>query len=255
MGALKIEGLPKPPNRGLGSDAAEPGRRSKNRVGGRGVVCSNVEHVMDPHRERDLEILTAISEGRPLTQRALSQRLGVALGLTNLYLKRLATKGLIKITEFPRKPSAGKRLRYVLTPKGLVEKTRLTYDYMSYSLGIYRRTRETLREALGHLDDNGMKRVALFGTGEAAELAWITLKELGLEPLAVFAPEAGGRCLGLPVRPVSELPAEPLDGVIIATFDRPEPYVAELVRLGVPRAKLLTLRRTAGPAAGSAAGA
>src|SRR5213593_3492440 len=117
----------------------EPGPRSTNKQ-------------MERSTERELEILTAIGEGRPLTQRALAQRLGIALGLTNLYLKRLAKKGSIKITEFPRKPHARKRLRYVLTPKGLLEKTRLTYDYLSYSLGIYRRTRETLREALGHLN-------------------------------------------------------------------------------------------------------
>src|SRR2546429_199080 len=123
---------------------------------------------MERHQERDLEILTAIDEGRPLTQRALAQRLGMALGLTNLYLKRLAKKGLIKITEFPRKPAARKRLRYVVTPKGLLEKTRLTYDYMTYSLGVYRRTRETLRETLSHLPGDGTKRVVLYGVGEAA---------------------------------------------------------------------------------------
>src|SRR2546422_4749726 len=133
---------------------------------------------MERYRERDLEILTAIEEGRPLTQRVLAQRLGVALGLTNLYLKRLASKGLIKITEFPRKPSARKRLRYVLTSKGLLEKSRLTYEYMSYSLAIYRRTRETLREALGHLlHGQGLKRIAFYHTGEAAELAYVTRSE------------------------------------------------------------------------------
>ncbi|MEK7714504.1 MAG: winged helix-turn-helix domain-containing protein, partial [candidate division NC10 bacterium] len=68
---------------------------------------------MERRVERDLEILIAIGEDRPLTQRALAQRLGVALGLANLYLKRLARKGLIKITEFPRKPATRKRLRYV----------------------------------------------------------------------------------------------------------------------------------------------
>src|SRR3989442_4926543 len=113
---------------------------------------------MERYRERDLEILTAIEEGRPLTQRVLAQRLGVALGLTILYLKRLASKGLIKITEFPRKPHAGKRLRYIVTLKGFLERSRLTYDYMSYSLTIYRRTRETLREALSHLPGDGAKR-------------------------------------------------------------------------------------------------
>ena len=81
--------------------------------------------------ERDLEILTAIEEGVPLTQRALAQRLGVALGLANLYVKRLVTKGFVKVKEFPNKPSARKRFRYVLTPTGMAEKTRLTYDYMT----------------------------------------------------------------------------------------------------------------------------
>src|SRR5207249_8160869 len=59
---------------------------------------------MKKSRERDFEILTAIGEGRPLSQRVLAQRLGVALGLTNLLLKRLARKGSIKIVEFPKKP-------------------------------------------------------------------------------------------------------------------------------------------------------
>src|SRR5438309_522477 len=154
---------------------------------------------MERYRERDLGILTAIGEGHPLTQRALAQRLGVALGLTNLYLKRLASKGLIKITEFPRKPSARKRLRYVLTPKGLLEKSRLTYEYMSYSLAIYRRTRETLREALGHLlHGQGLKRIAFYHTGEAAELAYVTLKELGLEPVAVLMAPILDLALGAP---------------------------------------------------------
>src|SRR5947208_14656430 len=172
---------------------------------------------MERYRERDLEILTAIGEGRPLTQRALAQRLGVALGLTNLYGKRLAKKGFIKITEFPRKPHARKRLRYILTPKGLLEKSRLTYDYMSYSLGIYRRTRETLREALSHLPGDGAKRVVLYGVGEAAELAYVTLKELGLEPVGVFAREAGGVFLGLPVRAVGEVRRALVDGLVVST--------------------------------------
>ena len=116
---------------------------------------------MERHVERDLEILTAISEGRPLTQRDLAQRMGVALGLANLYLKRLAKKGYIKIIDFPRRPAARKRLRYLLTPKGLAEKSQLTYEHMAYSLNLYRRARQTLREALEQLPQQGLKRVGL----------------------------------------------------------------------------------------------
>ncbi len=194
---------------------------------------------------RDLEILTAISEGRPLTQRVLAQRLGVALGLTNLCLKRLSRKGYIKIVSFGHKPAARKRLRYLLTPKGIVEKTRLTYDHVSYALRLYSRARQTLRESLSLLPEHGAKRVAMYGVGEAAELAYLTLREVGLEPVGVFAEPAGGQFLGFPVRPVAELDDADFDSLVVATFDRPELQVDELTRRGVPLSKIVTLRRLA----------
>lgn len=144
------------------------------------------------HRGRGVET--------PLTQRVLAQRLGVALGLTNLYIKRLASKGFIKVKEFPRKPYAGKRLRYVLTPRGAAEKARLTYEYMGYSLRLFRRTGGNLREAMARLTQQGIKRIALYGVGDAAELAYLTLREFGLEPVGIFA-------------------REELDAIIVATFD------------------------------------
>ncbi len=206
---------------------------------------------MEPHAERNLEILTAIAEGRPLTQRDLAQRLGVALGLTNLYLKRLVKKGFVKITEFSSKPAARKRLRYLLTAKGIAEKTRLTYEHVAYSLHLYRRARQTLRESLSLLPEVGVKRIALYGTGEAAELAYLALREFGLEPIGVFARDGGGTFLGFPVRALGEMALEEFDAVILATFDRPEQPLAELTALGLPREKLFTLRRSAAPSAGN----
>ena len=73
---------------------------------------------MDQVSQRDLKILTEISERQDITQRGLSK----SLGLTHLYLKGLARKGYIKITTIP--PN---RLKYLLTPQGLSEKSRLTY--------------------------------------------------------------------------------------------------------------------------------
>jgi hypothetical protein len=163
----------------------------------------------------------------------------------NLYLRRLSRKGSVKIAEFPAKPAARKRLQYLLTPKGLSEKSRLAYQHMIYSLNLFRRTRETLRGSLARLVAQGTKRVALYGPGEAAELAYLTLKEFGLEPVGIFAPSAGADFLGLPVQAASELRAEDIDAVIVATFERPEADVEALVRRGLPAAKVLTLRRLA----------
>jgi DNA-binding MarR family transcriptional regulator len=199
---------------------------------------------MERHVERDLEILTAIEEGLPLTQRALAERLGVALGLCNLYLKRLARKGYIKIVEFPRKPAARKRLRYLLTPRGMAEKTRLTYEHMAYSLNLYRRARRTLRQSLDGLADRGAKRIALCGVGEAAEVAYLTLRELGFEPVGVFAHDSVGQpFLGYTVHALAGLATEEFDVVVVATFDRPEPVLTELGQLGVAPSRIVTLRQ------------
>jgi DNA-binding MarR family transcriptional regulator len=198
---------------------------------------------MNRHEARDLEILTAIGEGTPLSQRALAERLGIALGLVNLYLRRLSRKGYVKIAQFGRKPSARKRLRYLLTPKGLSEKSRLTYEHMAYALRLYQRARQTLRESLSLLPGNGARRVGLCGVGEAAELAYLTLRELGLEPVGVFARPPGGQFLGFSVQPLADLAAADLDVVVLATFDAPALHLAELTALGVPAERIVALRR------------
>jgi DNA-binding MarR family transcriptional regulator len=192
---------------------------------------------MDRDAIREFEILTAIGEGRPLTQRALSQRLGVALGLTNLYLKRVVRKGYVKISRLDRR-----RLGYLLTTRGIAQRSRLTYEHLTYWASLYRRARVTLREGLAPLLAQGMKRIALYGTGEPAELAYITLRELGIEPTGVFDRAGGGTFLGQAVRHRRELAGEALDGIILATFERPDALIAELEALGVSRDKFVPLR-------------
>jgi len=71
------------------------------------------------------------------------------------------------------------------------------------------------------------------------------LPDLGLEPIGVFGPDPGGHFLGLPVRPVAELAHEECDGIVLATFDRPEGLADDLAALGLPVEKFVTLRRPA----------
>src|SRR4030066_1064587 len=80
------------------------------------------------HNDITLRILDEISKESSVTQRTLSSKLDVALGLVNAYIKRLTKKGYIKITTIPKN-----RAKYILTPKGFTEKVRLTYEYMQYS--------------------------------------------------------------------------------------------------------------------------
>src|SRR5438445_12758550 len=102
---------------------------------------------MNIQAQRDLQLLNAVERNVAVTQRSLARNLGVALGLTNLYLKRLVRKGYIKITTIPRS-----RIKYLLTPQGFTEKSRLTYLYMQYSLSYYRDMRTRLKEMMSTFD-------------------------------------------------------------------------------------------------------
>lgn len=195
---------------------------------------------MEREALRDLEILAELARGEQVTQRRLAARLGIALGLTNLYLKRLARKGYIKITSIP--PG---RLRYLLTPKGITQKTRLTYEYMDHSRQLYRETRMSLRQKLLPLVQHGphaRTQVALYGTEEAAELAFLTLRELGLEVTAVFTEDGGGTAfLGLPVRSLGELTPGGQELVIVASFTPAPHAVARLRARGLSPTQIVTL--------------
>src|SRR5438132_3372671 len=119
---------------------------------------------MDVESRRELTVLEAVEQDRHITQRNLAAKLGVALGLTNIYLKRLVRKGYVKCVNVQ-----SNRLRYLLTPKGIAEKSRLTYEFMEYSLFLYGQVRGHLRKVLESAALGNRRRIAVYGTGEAAE--------------------------------------------------------------------------------------
>src|SRR3979409_79730 len=135
---------------------------------------------MDIEAHRDLKLLEAVEADSRVTQRGLSTQLGIALGLTNIYLKRLVRKGYVKCVNVQ-----SNRITYLLTPTGIAEKLRLTYEFMDYSLHLYGEVRQHLRTVLQDCAAAN-RRVAIYGRGEAAELAYLSLKEYGLEPVAIF---------------------------------------------------------------------
>jgi len=193
---------------------------------------------LDVEDRRNLQALEAIEEDDHLTQRSLANRLGIALGLTNIYLKRLVRKGYVKCVNVQ-----SNRLRYLLTPKGIAEKTRLTYEFMRYSVFLYGAVRQHLHAVLEPYMLDNRTRVAVYGTGEAAELAYLSIAGLGLEMVAVFDRQADGRFLGHAVRDIAEHDQVAFDLLLVATLDHAEPIVEDLVRLGVARERLVTLRR------------
>jgi DNA-binding MarR family transcriptional regulator len=196
---------------------------------------------MDVETHRDLRVLEAVQQDSRLTQRGLASKLGIALGLANIYLKRMVHKGYIKCVNV--QPN---RISYLITPRGIAEKARLTYEFMDYSLHLYGEVRQHLRAALRECAAAG-KRVAIYGSGEAAELAYLSLKESGLDPVAIFDTDGGREFLGIPVTPLAEHASIEFDLVIVASLDRSGQPLQALLDVGIPMEKLFPLRKETMP--------
>jgi DNA-binding MarR family transcriptional regulator len=191
---------------------------------------------MNVESRRDLQLLEELEQNATITQRTLATRLGMALGLTNLYLKRLIRKGYVKcVTVAPN------RLVYSLTPRGVARKARLTYEFMKYSLDFYRDARQHLRRSLVQAVAQ-RQRMAIYGTGDAAELVFLLIRDMGLELVGVFAPEQNGEFLGFPVKSITDHSTIAYDVLIVAVLERPAGTAKLLRQLGVPEEKVLMLR-------------
>ena len=164
--------------------------------------------------EITLGVLSAIEADAAISQRTLSNELGVALGLANAYLKRCVRKGYVKIQQVPRR-----RYTYYLTPQGFAEKTRLTGEYLTSSLQFFRRSRAQLNEIMTTCTSRGWRRIALAGASDIAEIATVTAHDHDVVLVGVIdGTTEKARFCGLPVvKRLKEL--GPVDAVILTRAD------------------------------------
>jgi len=90
-------------------------------------------------------VLRKIENKPESTQRELAEELGFSLGKLNYCLKALNSKGLIKINNFKRNPNKINYI-YVLTPKGIAEKTQLTLNFMKRKIEEYDELKKELKK-------------------------------------------------------------------------------------------------------------
>jgi DNA-binding MarR family transcriptional regulator len=124
---------------------------------------------------RDLNLLTTIEQNPDVSQATLADELGVAVGTINWYLKRLITKGYVKVKRAQRK-----KLRYIITPEGIALRAALTVDYIRTSFDLYRHARKKTSNALEEIRFNGYTQVNIIGDGEMAEVCRLTCLEAGI---------------------------------------------------------------------------
>jgi len=129
---------------------------------------------------RDLRLLEELEKNPVVSQRELSHRFGIALGVTNACLKRMARKGWIRIRDLnPRK------IGYYLTPKGMLEKARLTLNLISFRVQHYSELKKIIANRLLEMQHDGRKRIVLYGVSDEMEVAYITLQGVNLSLVGI----------------------------------------------------------------------
>jgi DNA-binding MarR family transcriptional regulator len=125
---------------------------------------------------RDLGLLEEIERDPDVTQAGMAAKLGVAVGTVNWHLKRLISKGYVKVKRAERR-----KLRYIITPEGLALRAKLTVAYVENSLALYRRTRTAARNALARAKREGHSAVRIEGKGDIADICRLTCLEMGIK--------------------------------------------------------------------------
>ncbi len=96
--------------------------------------------------EDHFEVLRRINKENNSSQRKLAEELGFSLGKLNYCLKELKKKGLIKIKNFQKQNNKIKYLNYVITPKGIAERTKLTINFMARKMREYDELKKELKK-------------------------------------------------------------------------------------------------------------
>ncbi len=182
-----------------------------------------------------LKILDEISRESNITQRTLASRLNIALGLVNAYIKRLAKKGHIKISKGPMN-----RVKYALTRKGFTHRVSLTYEYMQSSIDFFKDARQRIDSVYSQMSESGVKTVLIWGDGEVAELAFISMRGLPLELVGVVdGRKKEDGFFGHSIYSFEDVPELEYDAILIAAFD--SKVMQQIKELGIDEAKVYSL--------------
>jgi DNA-binding MarR family transcriptional regulator len=194
---------------------------------------------LDTHDQHTHRLLSEIEAGSHLSQRSLARNLGIALGLTNLLLRRLVRKGWVRMIHI--RPN---RVTYLLTPTGIAEKARMSRDSLKYSLRFYSEARQRVGARFASLSNDwppggsAEKRIVFFGTGEIAEVGYVCLQETDLQLVGAIDDQGRKRFFDVPLhRPEwlrqSTVAGTPFSRLVVMSFDDVDRIARQLTDLGV----------------------
>lgn len=190
---------------------------------------------MDQKALLEFEILKHVEQSPRLNNRMAATKLGVSVKLAHEILKKMVSKGMLHV-----KKEHARRWDYFLTAHGISEKTRLTYEFLDFSMQFYREARRRSAQLCRDLSEAGVTRIGLIGAGELAEIVYLGVVEWKLQLVEVYDNDRHGQpFLGVPVLPLSNLNTEhrTLDPekLIVCLYNRQHPMTPDFLPAGVTR--------------------
>jgi len=172
---------------------------------------------LNPSEElRDLRILEELEKNPNVSQRTLSHRCKMALGLTNAYLNRMSERGWIRVEGLNRRS-----VKYYLTAKGVSEKAKLTLKMINRTMEQYSELKKIISNRLLEMKREGMQRIVFYGVGDEMEVSYATLQGLSLKLVGIV--EDDDKCkpqfiFGYELEPVSRIRDLKPDGILITSL-------------------------------------
>lgn len=189
---------------------------------------------MESRSLKTLQLLEAIAADKATSQRELSDVLQISLGLVNSFIKRLVKKGYCKVMTVPKN-----RVKYMLTPAGAMEKTRLTYEYISSSYHYFKAAKNRVEDLYSNLQDEGATRVVFYGAGELADIAILSMAGTGVQLIDVVDPtKEGEKFADFIVKAISRLRRVDYDAILVTRVDNHETVLNDINGVGVPSEKI-----------------
>jgi DNA-binding MarR family transcriptional regulator len=166
---------------------------------------------------RDLRLLEELEKNPIVSQRDLSHKFGIALGVTNACLKRMARKGLIRIRGFNHR-----KIGYYLTPKGFAEKAKLTLHLISYIVQHYSELKKIISQRFLEMQRDGLQRIVFYGVSDEMEVAYITLQGVNLKLVGIIEDDekvSSRMIFGYEIEPVNRIQELKPDGILITSLN------------------------------------
>ena len=169
---------------------------------------------------RDLQFLEELQKNPTISQRELSKKFNIALGVTNACIKKLARKGWVKMRGLNHR-----QIYYHLTSEGLGMKAKLTLKYLAYNIRLYTELKNLFTRKLLKMENKGIKRVVFYGVGEEMEVAYVTLQGVNLDLVGIVDGDEekwGMKLFGYRVQKPEVISSMRPDGVLITILSDTE---------------------------------